>query len=43
MLALQTGDQRSGAEYSEGMERVSLPGPKKWGLGQAEVPEPLWR
>lgn len=43
VLALQTGDQWSGAEYSKGMERLSLPGRKKWGLGQAEVPEPLRR
>lgn len=43
VFALQTGDQWSGAEYMKGMERLSLPGPKKWGLGQAEVTEPLWR
>lgn len=43
MLALQTGDQWSGAEYSKGMERLSLPGPRTWGLGQAEAPKPLRR
>lgn len=42
VLALCTGDRQSGAEYSKGMERLSLPVPKKWGLGQAEVSEPLW-
>lgn len=32
-----------GTEYSEGVERLSLPGPRTWGLGQAEAPKPLQR
>lgn len=43
VLALRPGVRWSGAEYSKSMGRLSLPGPEKWELEQAEVSEPLQR